>query len=245
MKIKTAGVLVAVGTLLAGCQTTGLDNSALIGAATQVAVASAAPSAASAAPAASLAQDPVAIAAVQQQAARQGMTLTADQAATAIAMQQSGASGASLQNAALQNAAVNGGAALAGQQIAQAATNTAAMTTATTTTTNADTATAALAPAGTPDGMKSCEQLSAEIAQQQQVIADANASSTNAQIVDAGLGIAQSVGMHFGGFGLGGIQATGAASSVANQQKQSAEEQVQQAEIRVQVLSGIHQGKGC
>ncbi|MBO6632982.1 hypothetical protein [Parvibaculum sp.] len=240
MKIKTAGVLVAVGTLLAGCQTTGLDNSALIGAATQVAVASAAPSAASAAPAASLAQDPVAIAAVQQQAARQGMTLTAEQAATAIAMQQSGASGASLQNAALQNAAVNGGAALAGQQIAQAA-----MTTATTTTTNADTATAALAPAGTPDGMKSCEQLSAEIAQQQQVIADANASSTNAQIVDAGLGIAQSVGMHFGGFGLGGIQATGAASSVANQQKQSADEQVQQAEIRVQVLSGIHQGKGC
>ncbi|WP_333667956.1 hypothetical protein [Parvibaculum sp.] len=105
--------------------------------------------------------------------------------------------------------------------------------------------TAALAPAGTPDGMKTCEQLSAEIAQQQQVIADANATSTNAQIVDAGLGIAQSVGMHFGGFGLGGIQATGAASNVASQQKQAAEQQVQQAEIRVQVLSGIHQGKGC
>ena len=241
MKIRTAGALVAAMTVLAGCQTTGMDNAALIGAATQVAAASAAPAPASYAPASSLAQDPVAIAAVQQQAARQGMTLTPEQAATAIAMQQSGASGASLQNAALQQAAINGGAALAGQQIAQAAMTT---TTATTTTTTDATA-SALAPAGTPDGQKSCEQLSAEIAQQQQVIAEAGSTSTNAQIVDAGLGIAQSVGMHFGGFGLGGIQATGAASSVANQQKQAAEQQVQQAEIRVQVLSGIYQGKGC
>ncbi len=239
MKIRTAGALVAAMTVLAGCQTTGMDNAALIGAATQVAAASAAPAPASYAPASSLAQDPVAIAAVQQQAARQGMTLTPEQAATAIAMQQSGASGASLQNAALQQAAINGGAALAGQQIAQAAMTT---TTATATT---DATASALAPAGTPDGQKSCEQLSAEIAQQQQVIAEAGSTSTNAQIVDAGLGIAQSVGMHFGGFGLGGIQATGAASSVANQQKQAAEQQVQQAEIRVQVLSGIHQGKGC
>ena len=102
-----------------------------------------------------------------------------------------------------------------------------------------------LAPAGTADGMKTCEQLSAEITQQQQLIADASSTSTNAQIVDAGLGIAQSVGMHFGGFGLGGIQATGAASNVANQQKQAAEQQAQQAQIRVQILTGIYQGKGC
>lgn len=105
--------------------------------------------------------------------------------------------------------------------------------------------TTALAPAGTADGMKTCEQLSAEITQQQQLIADASSTSTNAQIVDAGLGIAQSVGMHFGGFGLGGIQATGAASNVANQQKQAAEQQAQQAQIRVQILTGIYQGKGC
>ena len=244
MKMKTAGILVAAATLIAGCQTTGVDPSALIGAATQIAAGSAAPSAASyaGAPTSSLAQDPVTVAAVQQAAARQGIAMTPDQAATAIAMQQSGASSASLQNAALQQAAVNGGAALAGQQIAQAAMTT---TTTTATTTDAGAATAALAPAGTPDGMKSCEQLSAEIAQQQQVMTTANSSSTNAQIVGAGLGIAQSVGMHFGGFGLGGIQATGAAGNVATQQKQAAEQQVQQAEIRVQVLSGIYQGKGC
>ena len=112
------------------------------------------------------------------------------------------------------------------------------------TTTAAATATG-LAPAGTSDGQKSCAQLSAEIAATQQVIADASSASTNAQVVDAGLGIAQSLGVHFGGFGIGGLQAAGAASSVANQQKQSADQKVQQAEIRIQVLTGIYQGKGC
>lgn len=101
------------------------------------------------------------------------------------------------------------------------------------------------AGAGVPDVQKSCEQLAAEIAQQQQIIADANSSSTTAQIADAGLGIAQSVGIHFGGFGIGGLQATGAASSLAQQQKQQAEQQAQQADIRLQVLTAFHQGKGC
>ena len=101
------------------------------------------------------------------------------------------------------------------------------------------------AAAGVPDAQKSCEQLAAEIAQQQQIIADANSSSTTAQVADVGLGIAQSVGMHFGGFGIGGIQATGAASSLAQQQKQAAEQQAQQADIRLQVLTAFYQGKGC
>jgi hypothetical protein len=106
-------------------------------------------------------------------------------------------------------------------------------------------AVATSAPAGTSDGQKSCEQLAAEIAQQQQIITQANSSSTNAQVLNAGVGIAQSLGLHFGGIGLGGIQAAGAAGNVAAQQGQAAQQQAQQAEIRLQVLSGIHQGKGC
>ncbi len=107
---------------------------------------------------------------------------------------------------------------------------------------------AAAAPAagtGIPDAQKSCEQLAAEIGEQQQIIAAANDSATNAQMVNAGVGIAQSLGMHFGGFGLGGIQAAGAAGNAAAQQGQAAQQQAQQAEIRLQVLGGFHQGKGC
>ncbi|PKP77548.1 MAG: hypothetical protein CVT81_08650 [Alphaproteobacteria bacterium HGW-Alphaproteobacteria-3] len=101
------------------------------------------------------------------------------------------------------------------------------------------------AAAGVPDAQKSCEQLAAEIGQQQQIIADANSSSTTAQVADVGLGIAQSVGIHFGGFGIGGLQATGAASSLAQQQKQAADQKAQQADIRLQVLTAFYQGKGC
>lgn len=258
MKIKSAGVAVAAAFLLAGCQTTGTDTSALMNAAAQAAVSSAvsggtqsaglpvagAPSA--------YANDPVAIAYAQQQAARQGINLTPEQAALALQMaeqQQAGGAGANanvMAEAAARQAAAAGfaqqaaaagiplGAVIMGQGVAAAATVPAPGVT-----------NAVATSAGIPDGQKSCEQLAAEIAQQQQIITQANSSATNAQVLNAGVGIAQSLGIHFGGMGLGGIQAAGVAGNAAAQQGQAAQQQAQQAEIRLQVLNGIHQGKGC
>lgn len=101
------------------------------------------------------------------------------------------------------------------------------------------------AATGVPDAQKSCEQLAAEIQQQQDIIASANSAETNATLVNAGVGIAQSLGVNFGGLGLGGLQAAGAVGNIASQQGQDAQQQAQQADIRLQVLTGFHQGKGC
>lgn len=105
--------------------------------------------------------------------------------------------------------------------------------------------TATVPPAAVPDAQKSCEQLAAEIGQQQEIIAGANTAETSATLVNAGVGLAQSLGVNFGGLGLSGIQAAGAVGNVAAQQGQAAQQQAQQAEIRLQVLTGFYQGKGC
>ena len=259
MKIKSAYVAVAAAFLLAGCETTGMDSSGLMNAAAQAAVSSAVAGAAPSvgvpvAGASSYANDPVAVAYAQQQAARQGISLTPQQAALALQMaeQQQAAGGAgvnanAMTEAAARQAAAAGfaqqaaaagiplGAAIMGQGVAATATAAPAVSA----------TTAAASGAGIPDGQKSCEQLAAEIAQQQQIITQANSSATNAQVLNAGVGIAQSLGIHFGGMGLGGIQAAGVAGNAAAQQGQAAQQQAQQAEIRLQVLNGIHQGKGC
>lgn len=265
MRLMNVAVVLAAGLMMAGCETTGAGAGAggmnglgsaiaqsAVAAGTQAAIGSAVPAAAAYAPG-SYANDPVAIAYAQQQAARQGVTLTPEQAALALQMaeqQQAGGAGADasvMAEAAARQAAAAGfaqqaaaagiplGAAIMGQGAAAAATPAVATT-----------VTPGVAPAaGVPDAQKSCEQLGAEIGEQQQIIAAANDSATNAQMLNAGVGIAQSLGMHFGGFGLGGIQAAGAAGNAAAQQGQAAQQQAQQAEIRLQVLTGFYQGKGC
>lgn len=263
MKMMNVAAILAAGLMMAGCETTGAGAGAggmggaiaqaAVAAGTQAAIGSAVPGAAPAAAAAyapgSYANDPVAIAYAQQQAAKQGVSLTPEQAALALQMaEQQQAGGANVNanvmaEAAARQAAAAGfaqqaaaagiplGAAIMGQGVAATVTPAVASATA--------------PAAGIPDGQKSCEQLGAEIGEQQKIIAAANDSATNAQVLNAGVGIAQSLGMHFGGFGLGGIQAAGAAGNAAAQQGQAAQQQAQQAEIRLQVLTGIYQGKGC
>ncbi|MBX3489068.1 MAG: hypothetical protein KF769_15590 [Parvibaculum sp.] len=114
-------------------------------------------------------------------------------------------------------------------------------------------ANAATAPAYAPisasqanDGNKSCEQLLAEIGEMDGIVAEANQSQSNAQLTNAGIGIAQSLGLHMGGGGaLSMIQAGGAAGQLTEQQRQQAQARAQQADVRRQVLTGIYQGKGC
>jgi len=115
-------------------------------------------------------------------------------------------------------------------------------------------ANAATAPSYAPisasqanDGNKSCEELLAEIGQMEQIVAEANQSQSNAQLTDAGIGIAQSLGMHLGGGSgmLAAYQASGTASQLTQQQRQQAQARAQQADMRRQVLTGIYQGKGC
>ncbi len=67
-------------------------------------------------------------------------------------------------------------------------------------------ANAATAPAYAPisasqpnDGNKSCEELLAEIGEMEGIVAEANQSQSNAQLTNAGIGIAQSLGLHMGG----------------------------------------------
>ncbi|MEP5369541.1 hypothetical protein [Parvibaculum sp.] len=152
--------------------------------------------------------------------------------------QTTGLDTAALGNAALANSslantgttqagATSAGAALAGQMVADSS------------------GTVTPAAAGIPDAQKSCEQLAAEMGAQQQLIAGANSTETNAQLVNAGVGIAQSLGLNFGGMGIGGLQAAGAVGNAASQQGQNAQAQAQQADIRLQVLTGFYQGKGC
>lgn len=97
------------------------------------------------------------------------------------------------------------------------------------------------------DGTKSCDELLAEISEMEQVAAASAQSESNAAITDAGIGIAQSLGMHFGGGSgmLAAYQASGTASQLTQQQREQAKQRAQQAEVRRQVLSGIYQGKGC
>lgn len=263
MRLMNVAAIFAAGMMISGCETTGAGTSGMgglggaiaqsaVAAGTQAAIGSAVPAAAPAAaayaPAGSYANDPVAIAYAQQQAAKQGVTLTPEQAALALQMaEQQQASGGSLDANSMAEAAARQAAAAGFAQQAAAAgipLGTALMGQAGAAATPA-VATAPAAGTGIPDAQKSCEQLAAEIGEQQQIIAAANDSATNAQVVNAGVGIAQSLGMHFGGFGLGGIQAAGAAGNAAAQQGQAAQQQAQQAEIRLQVLNGFHQGKGC
>ncbi|MEW6089961.1 MAG: hypothetical protein ACK4S3_04085 [Parvibaculum sp.] len=97
------------------------------------------------------------------------------------------------------------------------------------------------------DGAKSCDELLAEIAEMEQIAAAAAQSESNAAMTDTGIGIAQSLGVHFGGGSgmLAAYQASGAASQLTQQQREQAKQRAQQAEVRRQVLSGIYQGKGC
>ena len=113
---------------------------------------------------------------------------------------------------------------------------------------------AATAPSAAPiaasqvdDGNKSCDEIRAEICAMEQVVAEANQSQNNAQLTNAGIGIAQSLGLHLGGGSgmLTALQAGGAAGQLTEQQRQQAEARAQQADIRRQVLTGIYQGKGC
>lgn len=106
--------------------------------------------------------------------------------------------------------------------------------------------TAPIAASQANDGGKSCAELLAEIGDMEQIVAAASESQGNAQLADAGIGIAQSLGLHFGGSGaLSMIQAGGAASQMTQQQRQDAQARAQQADVRRQVLTGIYQGKGC
>ena len=97
------------------------------------------------------------------------------------------------------------------------------------------------------DGNKSCEELLAEIGEMEGIVAEANQSQSNAQLTNAGIGIAQSLGLHMGGGSgmLTALQAGGAAGQLTEQQRQQAQARAQLAEVRRQVLTGIYQGKGC
>lgn len=158
-----------------------------------------------------------------------------EQAIQQAAIAQAGAAGAFNYNAAqaaaggaLANPAAAG---LAGQGIAAAL---------------GATADAPIAASQPDDARKSCEQLAAEIAGMNEIVAEANSSATTSQVASVGIGLAKTFGGYFGGAGaVNALQAANTVDAATQQQQQAAQVRSQQAAVRLQVLGAISQGKGC
>ena len=93
------------------------------------------------------------------------------------------------------------------------------------------------------DGKKSCDQLRAEIGETQKVKETAASDASSAGMTSTVSNVATSFVGYFGG--VGAMQATNAAGQLTAQQKAEAEQQARDADVRLQVLTGIYQGKGC
>ena len=93
------------------------------------------------------------------------------------------------------------------------------------------------------DGKKSCEQLRAEIDQTQEIKQNAASDASSAGMTSTVSNVATSFVGYFGG--VGAMQATNAAGQLTAQQKAQAEQQARDADVRLQVLTGIYRGKGC
>ncbi|ABS63651.1 conserved hypothetical protein [Parvibaculum lavamentivorans DS-1] len=159
-----------------------------------------------------------------------------EQAIQQAAIAQAGAAGAFNYNAA-QAAA---GGALANQAVAGAVGQGLAAAIAT------PGANAPIAASQPDDGQKSCAQLAAEMASMNEIVAKADNTATTSQVASIGIGLAQTFGGYFGGgAAVNAIQASSAVDSANQQQRQAAQVQSQQAQVRMQVLAGIAAGKGC
>ena len=93
------------------------------------------------------------------------------------------------------------------------------------------------------DGKKSCEQLRAEIEETQKIKESAASDASSAGMTSTVSNVATSFVGYFGG--VGAMQATNAAGQLTAQQKAQAEQQARDADVRLQVLGGIYQGKNC
>jgi hypothetical protein len=112
---------------------------------------------------------------------------------------------------------------------------------------SSDTPTTALRAHQPGDAKMTCEELTTEIAQMDQIIQEAKDAQATAQMTGQGIGVAQSAVPHVGG-GAGMFRVLQGASmltSATAQSGQSAAERAQQAELRRTSLVGIYQGKEC
>jgi len=100
------------------------------------------------------------------------------------------------------------------------------------------------------DSKLTCEQIAAESAEMDQLIAEANQTKSGQHMANVGTSVASHAALHSGALGsvpfLGSMM--GAANSLQGAQKvsaQNADQVIQQANMRKATLSGLYSGKDC